>query len=324
MNTFLMVAFSFLVAMAANANEQATDKKENSAQEKSTIIQMIGKFQMKPESREQFKAAMMAVRKGTPNEPGALAIRMFEDKNNPDLLFGYERFKDFSAVEYHRKQPYELDLFAAAGTTLSAPPIAYVFGPAVVEEVRAPDEQIVDPSELYAVALFDIKPDQFDRVVAQYKQQILNVRQQAGNISFNAYRVIDNPTQLVVVEWWKSAEVAREFSTTDPLSMETGKLLMASLEKPIPEYLHELREVTPTKSEDAQSSDFSLSKKWEVDGFKMPESVFASADHPWLYVSNVNGAEPGFISRVAKDGTVDNFDWATGLNHVITHKSEYS
>ena len=61
-------------------------------------------------------------------------------------------------------------------------------------------------------------------------------------------------------------------------------------------------------------SNFALIKKWEVSGFKMPESVFASADHPWLYVSNVNGAEPGFISRVAKDGTVDNLEWTTGLN----------
>ena len=46
---------------------------------------------------------------------------------------------------------------------------------------------------------------------------------------------------------------------------------------------------------------FSLAKKWEVSGFSMPELVFASANHPWLYVSNVDGPAPGFISRVAKD-----------------------
>ena len=63
----------------------------------------------------------------------------------------------------------------------------------------------------------------------------------------------------------------------------------------------------------SQASDFALTKKWEVSGFKMPESVFASAEHPWLYVSNVNGAEPGFISRVAKDGTIDSLEWVNGL-----------
>ena len=226
-------------------NEQAINSKTDVDKEENTMIQMIGQFQMKTEGRAKFKDAMLEVVKGTPKEPGALAIRMFEDVNNPDLLFGYERFKDFSAVEYHRKQSYELDLMEVAGTSLSAPPVAHVFGPAIVEEVRASDERKVDPSELYVVALFDIKPDQFDRVVAQYKKQIPNIRKHEGSISFNAYSVVDNPTQLVVVEWWKSAEVARQFSTTDPLSIETGKILMESLEGPIPEYLHELREVNP-------------------------------------------------------------------------------
>ena len=64
-----------------------------------------------------------------------------------------------------------------------------------------------------------------------------------------------------------------------------------------------------------QSSDFSLSKKWEVAGFKMPESVYASANHQWLYVSNVNGPKAGFISRVSKDGVIDELQWATGLQN---------
>lgn len=74
------------------------------------------------------------------------------------------------------------------------------------------------------------------------------------------------------------------------------------------------KQATDTEKSIATGSDFALKAKWEVTGFKMPESVYASADHPWLYVSNVNGPEPGFISRVAKDGTVDKMQWATGLS----------
>ena len=210
------------------------------------MIQMIGQFQTRAEGRAKFRTAMHDVVKGTANEPGALAVRMFEDVNNPDLLFGYERFEDFSAVEYHREQPYELVLAEVAGPLLSTPPVAFVFEPAVADEVRAPDDRKVDADELYVVALFDFKPGQRERVVEQYKKQIPNVRQHEGCVSFNAYPVVDSRTQLVVVEWWKSAEVARQFSTTDPLSMETGNLLMASLELPIPEYLHEVREVDPS------------------------------------------------------------------------------
>lgn len=210
------------------------------------MIQMVGRFQTKPEGRTKFRAAMLDVVKGTINEPGALAVRMFEDVNNPDVLFGYERYKDFSAVEFHREQPYELVLAEVAGPLLSAPPVAYVFEPAVVDDVRAPDDRKVDAAALYVVALFDFKPGQRERVIEQYEKQIPNVRQHEGCVSFNAYPVVDSPNQLVVVEWWKSADVARQFSTTDPLSMETGKVLMESLELPVSEYLHELREVDPS------------------------------------------------------------------------------
>ena len=210
------------------------------------MIQMIGRFQTKAEGRAKFRAAMLDVVKGTANEPGALAVHMFEDVNNPDLVFGYERFTDFGAVEYHREQPYELVLAEVAGSLLSAPPVAYVLEPAVAEELRAPDDRKVDADELYVVALFDFEPGQRERVIEQYGKQIPNVRQHEGCVSFNAYPVVDNPTQLVVVEWWTSAEVARQFSTTDPLSIETGRVLMESLELPVPEYLHELREVDPS------------------------------------------------------------------------------
>lgn len=60
-------------------------------------------------------------------------------------------------------------------------------------------------------------------------------------------------------------------------------------------------------------SDFALKVKWELDGFQMPESVFASKTHPWLYVSNVNGSNKGFISRVSKNGIIDNLKWIDDL-----------
>ncbi|RKR13123.1 quinol monooxygenase YgiN [Maribacter vaceletii] len=61
------------------------------------------------------------------------------------------------------------------------------------------------------------------------------------------------------------------------------------------------------------TNDFSVAIKWEIGGFKMPESVYASTNHKWLYVSNTNGPAPGFISRVSKDGVIDNLNWVTGL-----------
>ncbi|WP_165749682.1 antibiotic biosynthesis monooxygenase [Cellulophaga sp. Z1A5H] len=70
---------------------------------------------------------------------------------------------------------------------------------------------------------------------------------------------------------------------------------------------------TDKEREELITNDFSVAIKWELDGFKMPESVYASPNHKWLYVSNTNGAAPGFISRVSKDGVIDNLNWTTGL-----------
>jgi|GEM_PF-175527 len=216
----------------------------NQIENESKMIQMIGRFHMKPEGRDAFIKAMADVRQGTERETGSLGIRMFDDRNNPNLMFGYERFMDFDAVKFHREQPYEKALIEVATSTLTEPPHAYVLGTALVGEVRAPRKRIVANDEFYSVALFDLDPEQVTSVIAQYQKQIPNARAQEGNVSFNVYPVLDNPKQLAVIEWWESPEQAQQFAATDPLSMETEKLLVHSLKQPIDQYVHVLNERT--------------------------------------------------------------------------------
>lgn len=57
-----------------------------------------------------------------------------------------------------------------------------------------------------------------------------------------------------------------------------------------------------------------VEEAWIIDGFAQPESVLSIPGHDWLYVSNINGEEePGFISRIAKDGSVDEMRWVEGI-----------
>ncbi|MBJ2175180.1 carboxymuconolactone decarboxylase family protein [Aureibaculum sp. A20] len=63
------------------------------------------------------------------------------------------------------------------------------------------------------------------------------------------------------------------------------------------------------------NSSNELIKNWELEGFAMPESIVASPTEDWLYVSNVNQNEKGYISRITKAGKVDNYKWVTGLNN---------
>ncbi|MDN3620684.1 carboxymuconolactone decarboxylase family protein [Polaribacter undariae] len=75
-----------------------------------------------------------------------------------------------------------------------------------------------------------------------------------------------------------------------------------------------LDETNYTASSKINSTD-QLVKNWELEGFAMPESIVASPTENWLYVSNVNQNEKGYISRITKAGKVDDYKWITGLNN---------
>ncbi len=209
------------------------------------MIHVLGCFQTKADHRDGVRTALLGVRNGSPAEEGCLGIRLFEDRNDTSLFFGDERFVDGDAVEYHRAQPYEIALTEVAETGLLVPPVALILDDAIDGDSSGEVSRSAEPDELVAIAVFDFEPGQREVIIAQYERQIPNVRAHKSCIAFNAFPVIGEPSKLVVMEWWTSPEAAREFSTTDPLSIETGELLSASLDQPVPEYLHELQEMRP-------------------------------------------------------------------------------
>lgn len=241
-----------LIEAIGNLNQQEyfvnqiEDKSNMYNQNNKKMIQVIGQFQAKPEHRDKFKKALMEVVKGSLKEPGCLGIRLFEDKHNPNMFFGYEQFTDEAAVAHHRSQPYELKLIKIAEYALEVPPKAYVKETSIKGLVYRKSNSVANSKELIVIGLFEMEQEQKNKLIAQYEKQIPNVRSQSGCISFNAYTVLGAPNQLAVIEEWQTQEIAREFSTTDKLSIETGKVLAESLSRPIPEYLHELREIFPS------------------------------------------------------------------------------
>ncbi len=146
----------------------------------------------------------------------------------------------------HFRNPYELNLIEIAEYALEVPPKAYVNESPIKGLVYRKSKSVANSKELIVIGLFEMELEQKNKVIKQYESQIPNVRNQSGCISFNAYTVLGAPTQLAVVEEWETQEIAREFSTTDKLSIETGKVLSECLSRPIPEYLHELREIFPS------------------------------------------------------------------------------
>ena len=63
----------------------------------------------------------------------------------------------------------------------------------------------------------------------------------------------------------------------------------------------------------------SATELWSVDGFMNPESALYDSERNIIYVSNVNGGPTdkdgvGHISRLSKDGKMQDAEWVTGLN----------
>ena len=62
-----------------------------------------------------------------------------------------------------------------------------------------------------------------------------------------------------------------------------------------------------------------LEMSWQANGFEQPESVLASPDQNWLYVSNIKGHPlaadgDGYITRLSADGSQRVSKWAEGMD----------
>ena len=66
---------------------------------------------------------------------------------------------------------------------------------------------------------------------------------------------------------------------------------------------------------DAETRDPRLEARWDLRRtLRLPESVAYDAAREVLYVSNLGGDEPGFISKLSPDGEVLALRWVTGIN----------
>ena len=67
------------------------------------------------------------------------------------------------------------------------------------------------------------------------------------------------------------------------------------------------------------TSAYSATELWSLEGFSNPESTLYDSARDVIYVSNVNGAPTdkdgaGHISRISKDGEMQDVEWVSGLN----------
>ena len=193
------------------------------------MIHQIVKFNVKPDHLESFKTALLEDKKNAEQEAGYLEMKLFEDKNKPNIIFCYERWKDQDALDYHREHPYTVKICRLVDTALASPLEILNLSrplPAPAPRIKHPDPG----DDVFIIFfIFKIKLQYRRRLLAQFKTHVHLTRQEPGCLLFDLYTVDGAEDTLAVYEHWRNESVVRDIHFKQPHSQETGKLLEKAL-----------------------------------------------------------------------------------------------
>lgn len=201
------------------------------------VFTQVIKFNVKPEFKDEFKQTLQINKQGTAQEPGNLAMRIYQDNSDPNTFFAYDRWADKAAAQSHLQQSYTQKLISLIDTVLTEAPQVYNVedtDPAPVALLEA-DPQ--DP-RFNIVFIFKIKPGTCDQLLAQFKEHITHTRTEAGCLLFDLYKVEGDEDTLVVYEHWRKESDVWDIHFNQPYAVETGKLMEACVVGDMQQYMN--------------------------------------------------------------------------------------
>ncbi|WP_075590172.1 antibiotic biosynthesis monooxygenase [Labilibacter marinus] len=280
-----------------------------SCSKENKMLTQLVKFNIKPEFREEFEKASINSLTQSLKEPGNIEMKLFADDNDPSVMYVYSRWKNKEAHTAHGEYSYSHNLKKLAQKSLQSPPQIMLLNetkPAVNHPIKQVNPEDKEETLFF---IFKVKDGYREQVLKQFEKHITNTHNEVGNILFDLYTLEGDENTFVVYENWRSKSALWDVHMKQAYSQETGALLKQAVEGDLSKYMSFVTEV-----HDNSKTIYAIKKQWEVSGFSMPESVFASSNHPWLYVSNVNmKGKGGYISKLSKDGKIVEEKWIDGL-----------
>jgi quinol monooxygenase YgiN len=278
------------------------------AKEDETITQLV-KFTVKPAFNQQFKKAAVNSLNLSLEEEGNVTMKLYSDDNNPNVLYVYSIWKNKEAHTIHGEKSYTKELQGIAKKSLASKPEIMILGNTKPFPVASKELNIEDNEETLFF-IFKVKDGYRDQVIKQFEKHITHTRTEKGNLFFDLYTVEGDKNTFVVYENWRNASAIWDIHMKQPYAEETGALLNKAIIGKLEAGMNFVSEL----NDEVLNTTYALEKQWEVSGFSMPESVFASPNHPWLYVSNVNmKGKVGYLSKLDKNGKVIAEKWIDGL-----------
>ena len=273
-----------------------------------TITQMV-KFTVNPDFIQEFKKAQVNSLNNSLKEEGNLEMKLFANDNNPYEFYVFSKWKNEEVYELHKNLPHSKELGPLFKKALQG-----------VDLIRLEDTKFghIDSKKLFSTGneqavfiSFKVKAEYRDRVIKQLEKHLTNSRKEEGNIFFDFYAVEGQENTFYIYENWKSSAAFLDIHNAQSYTKETLELLNEAVEGG----LNSKIELATEYDGNSLNTSYSVEKQWENEGLSMPESIFASPNHDWLYVSNVNPkGNGGYISKVSKEGKVVEEKWIEGLS----------
>ena len=209
------------------------------------IVQVI-KFDIKPTHIALFKALLEDDKQGSKNEAGLLEMRLYQDKNLPNIFFAYERFDNQSAIDHHSTQQYTKALLDALPTiSEKAPEIFYLNGTTPAPLFEKNPKTVNTEDELFIMfCILKIDTHYKAELLTQFKDHITQTRQQEqGNLLFDLYTVENQEDTLVIYEHWRKESDLWDIHFSQPYVIETAKLMEKAVIGEIKQYMSFVTEI---------------------------------------------------------------------------------
>ena len=204
------------------------------------IVQIV-KFDIQPTHIALFKALLEDDKQGAKNEAGLLEMRLYQDKNLPNIFFAYERFESQSAIEHHAEQQYTKALLDALPTISNkAPEIFYLNGTTPAPLFEKNPKTVNAEDELFIMfCILKINTNYRAELLTQFEDHITQTRQQEqGNLIFDLYKVKNQEDTLVLYEHWRKESDLWDIHFNQPYVIETARLMEKAVVGEIKQYMN--------------------------------------------------------------------------------------
>jgi quinol monooxygenase YgiN len=209
------------------------------------MITKILKFEVKPEASKSFKTVLSENKTGAAQEAGSVEMRIFVDRNNPNIFFSYERFTDEAAVNTHKEQPYTQKLIGLFDTALVSPPECLnmrdtVPAPVAVREQKQANQE----DDVFVIFfIFKFKDGYRDKLLARFEEHITHTREEEGNLLFDLYTIDGQDDTLAVYEHWRKDSDVWDIHFKQPYSEITGALMGEAVVGDMEQYMNFAKEI---------------------------------------------------------------------------------